>query len=235
MVAPSREGGGAWTSPPAREATLGRRKLRRAKLCQRRRPAFLQALHPQLLPRTSASPGGDAAWLHPVAGGFRRRHANERAGRRAGLLRRLSQADARGQCPEMLELVQRRRSAARPWRALADRRDHPADHGGCRGRPGPRLRRRPLRGRCRGRHHGRRLSRSLCRRRRPFRAGLRGRQRCLFRLRRDEARRQADRHDLTPHSFRPSSSMAMATPPSIRSMAIRSLPRRRRRRTSASP
>ena len=114
MVPPSREAGGAWTSPhrpaagpTADTAACARRAVARpasdpapdgdvrgTRLCQRRRPPRLQALHPQRLSRPGRSSGGDAARLHPVARRFRRRHADERSGRGAGIPCRLSGATA---------------------------------------------------------------------------------------------------------------------------------------------
>ncbi len=62
----------------------------------------------------------DAAWLHPIARGFRHRHRDECAGRGVRLPDRLSGAACRGQCAEMLELVPPRRSGARSGRTGAD-------------------------------------------------------------------------------------------------------------------
>ena len=57
-------------------------------------------------PRTGRAACGDAAWLHAIAGGFRRRHAHEPAGRGAGISGALSRAGVGGQCATLLELVQ---------------------------------------------------------------------------------------------------------------------------------
>ena len=105
-----------------------------------------------------------------------------------GLPRRLSGAGRVRQRLEVLELVQPGRPAARPGRALADRRHHAPGHARLRGRPGARLCRRAL-GRRRGRrHHGHDLPRSLRRGRRAFRPRLRRRQRPPLRVRRHAAR-----------------------------------------------
>ena len=88
----------------------------------KRRAAGIQALHPKRLHRSAAAARGDAPRLYPVARRLRRRHADERAGRGADVPCRLPGADAVGQCLEVLELVQRSRSATGSGRALADRR-----------------------------------------------------------------------------------------------------------------
>ena len=102
--------------------------------------------------------------------------------------------------------------------------------------PRARVCRRPVGRRRRGGDHGLDLPGPLCGHRRPFRTGVRGRQRYAFRLRRDAAGRIAGRRAIASAEragvFRPSCSTATATRPSTRSTAIRSLPSRRLRRIS---
>ena len=108
---------------------------------------------------------------------------NELAEERVFLVAYPAQPASR-QCPEMLELVQPGRPGPRPGRACVDRGHHPPGHARARDRPGPRLCRRAIGRRCRGRHHGRSLSRSVRRGRRAFRPRLRGGPRPPLRLRR---------------------------------------------------
>ena len=97
-------------------------------------------------------------------------------------------------------------------RAGADRGHHPPDHARACDRSRPRLCRRPVGRRRRGRHHGRDLSRSLRRGRRPFGPRLRGRARPALRLGRDAAGRRIGRQAKRRiGACRPSSSTATAT------------------------
>ena len=64
----------------------------RATFSQRRRHPRLQALRPDAGRRPAVAAGRHAPRLHPVARRLRRRHADERAGRGARLLRRLSRS-----------------------------------------------------------------------------------------------------------------------------------------------
>ena len=166
--------GRTWSSPCAGPAAGGS-AVRGADLCQRGGKPSLQALHPKRLHGSACAARGDAARLHPVAGRFCRWHADERVGRGADVSGRLSGAGPVGQCVQVLELVQRSRSAAGSRRALADRRHHPSDHARLLGRAGTGLCRRALSRRGSRGDHGLGLPGPLCGRWGPLRAGVRGR------------------------------------------------------------
>ena len=164
----------------------------------------------------AAAAAGHAARLHPKPRRLRRRHAHERAGPGARLLRPLSGAGAALERAQVLELVRAGRPATRPGRACPDRgmtrhvmRSHPID-------PAPRLCRGALRGRRDGGDPGARISRSVRRRGNPFgrcgrrrtrrRVGLRGhegRPRCGRRVaeRGDGVRRRAAAGDRAGDRF----------------------------------
>ena len=187
-------------------------KIHRRHLQQRGGKPDLQAVHPEPLSGTTASSRRHASRLHPVAGRFRRRHPDELPGGRAELLRGLSGAAQRSQPGEMLELVSHGRPAAGRRRTLADRGHHPPDHAGLCDRSEARLRRGPVGGRGRRRHHGRDVCRPVRSCRHPFRPGLRRRQRPSLRVRRHAAGRRVRSNAGSALPCRPSFSMAIATP-----------------------
>ena len=80
-------------------------EVHRRHLQQRSGKPDLQAIHPKPLSGTTASPGCHASRLHPVAGGFRRRHQDELHRRGTDLPRGLSGARQQREPVEMLELV----------------------------------------------------------------------------------------------------------------------------------
>ncbi len=165
---------------PARERrrTRARRRVRFPHLHQSRGNANLQGLRPGESCRGRAQPGTaghDAARLHADARRLCRRHADECAGRRARLPRRVSRAGAARERDEVLELVSPGRSKPRP-RRTRDPRGHRARN--CRElrhRRAPHLRRRPFRRRFDGRHPRRHVPRIVCRRRRALRLAVRRR------------------------------------------------------------
>ncbi len=207
---------------PARSRAAARRcHIRDGVLHQCGRDARLQAVRSRQEPRHASAPCRDAAWMHPVAGRLRRRDAHERAGRGAGLSRRLPGTAGVSQCEKMLELVQARGSAPRPGRALADRGDHPADHARSSGGPEPRLYCRACPPAARQRPSWPRPIRTSMRRSVCIPVCLPGRPatspphlpRCA---------RAAKAAASAASSYRPSSFTATRTPPSIRATAMRS-------------
>ena len=104
----------------------GRGSIRGADLLERRRKSDLQGVRAQRL-LGSVPPGrGHAARLHSEPRRLRRWHTDERSGRGADVPGRLSASTPVGKHAKMLELVQRRRPAARERRAIAHRWHRPA-------------------------------------------------------------------------------------------------------------
>ena len=125
---------------------------------------------PQPPRRPAASAHRHAARLHAIARRFRRRHAHELRRRGARLPRRLSGAAAAANAQKCWNWFKPSDQQRERRRARADRRHHARRSCATTRRSAPRLRRRAFGRRRGGGHHGRDLSRSLCRGRRAFRA-----------------------------------------------------------------
>ena len=109
-------------SPSRRSSAARTGRVRREQLHRRSRNAQLQAVRAGRLRRPAPAAGRHAPRLHPGPGRLRRRHAHERAGPGAGLLRPLPGAGAALERAQVLELVHSRTTSGA---ARASRRCSP--------------------------------------------------------------------------------------------------------------